>query len=61
MADAPNASPTQSGEHKHEFVKAIGLFDGTMIVVGSMIGSGIFIVASDIARQTGSPGGLLLT
>ena len=32
-----------------------------MIVVGSMIGSGIFIVAADITRQTGSPGGLLLT
>jgi APA family basic amino acid/polyamine antiporter len=32
-----------------------------MIVAGSMIGSGIFIVAADIARQTGSPGGLLLT
>jgi basic amino acid/polyamine antiporter, APA family len=43
------------------FVRAIGLFDGTMIVVGSMIGSGIFIVAGDISRQTGSPAGLLLT
>lgn len=43
------------------FVRAIGLFDGTMIVVGSMIGSGIFIVAAEIGRQTGSPGGLLLT
>src|ERR1700747_821296 len=43
------------------FVRAIGLFDGTMIVVGSMIGSGIFIVAADISRVTGSPGGLLLT
>src|ERR1700687_3379242 len=43
------------------FVRAIGLFDGTMIVVGSMIGSGIFIVAADISRQTGSAGGLLLT
>src|SRR3989454_8007557 len=43
------------------FVRAIGLFDGTMIVVGSMIGSGIFIVAADIARQTGSAGGLLVT
>src|SRR2546428_13191558 len=42
------------------FVRAIGLFDGTMIVVGSMIGSGIFIVAADISRQAGSPGGLLL-
>jgi basic amino acid/polyamine antiporter, APA family len=46
---------------EHGFVKAIGLFDGTMIVVGSMIGSGIFIVSADIARQTGSSGGLLLT
>jgi basic amino acid/polyamine antiporter, APA family len=45
----------------HEFVRAIGLYDGTMIVVGSMIGSGIFIVAADISRQTGSAGGLLLT
>ena len=43
------------------FVKALGLFDGTMIVVGSMIGSGIFIVSADIGRQTGSVGGLLLT
>ena len=43
------------------FVRAIGLFDGTMIVVGSMIGSGIFIVAADISRQTGSAGGLLFT
>src|SRR6201982_2983523 len=43
------------------FVRAIGLFDGTMIVVGSMIGSGIFIVAADISRVTGSPGGLLCT
>jgi len=42
-------------------VKGLGLFDATMIVVGSMIGSGIFIVSADIARQTGSAGGLLLT
>ena len=32
----------QDRKKHHEFVKAIGLFDGTMIVVGSMIGSGIF-------------------
>src|SRR5467141_2340827 len=43
------------------FVRGLGLFDATMIVVGSMIGSGIFIVSADIARQTGSPGGLLLS
>jgi len=42
------------------FVRGLSLFDSTMIVVGSMIGSGIFIVSADIARQTGSTGGLLL-
>ncbi|WP_443939903.1 APC family permease [Pedobacter sp. MW01-1-1] len=34
--------------------KALGLFDGTMLVVGSMIGSGIFIVSADIMRNLGS-------
>jgi basic amino acid/polyamine antiporter, APA family len=59
---AETALPTTgTPREEHGFVKAIGLFDGTMIVVGSMIGSGIFIVSSDIARHTGSPGGLLLT
>jgi len=43
------------------FVRGLGLYDSTMIVVGIMIGSGIFIVSADIARQTGSPGGLILT
>lgn len=41
------------------FVRAIGLFDATNLVVGSMIGSGIFIVSADIAREVGSPGWLL--
>src|SRR5579872_983972 len=41
------------------FVRGLGLFDSTMIVVGSMIGSGIFIVSADIGRNTGSTGGLL--
>ena len=61
MAEATSVVSTHTGKGEHQFVKAIGLFDGTMIVVGSMIGSGIFIVAADIARQTGSAGGLLLT
>ena len=43
------------------FVRGLGLLDSTTIVAGSMIGSGIFIVSADIARQTGSAGGLLLT
>jgi APA family basic amino acid/polyamine antiporter len=61
MAELSNAPPEQQNTKERGFVQAIGLFDGTMIVVGSMIGSGIFIVSADIARQTGSPGGLLLT
>ena len=44
-----------------ELARELTLLDGTMIVAGAMIGSGIFIVSADIARQTGSPGGLLLT
>ena len=61
MADSTKSIPNQTAKSEPGFVQAIGLFDGTMIVAGSMIGSGIFIVAADIARQTGSPGGLLLT
>src|ERR1051325_7018005 len=45
---------------RHGLVKALGLLDATMIVAGSMIGSGIFIVSADIARQVGSPGLLIL-
>src|SRR5881296_3360597 len=42
------------------FVRGLGLLDSTMIVAGSMIGSGIFIVSADIARQVGSAGWLIL-
>ncbi len=41
------------------FQQRIGLFDATMLVAGSMIGSGIFIVSADIARDVGSSGWLL--
>jgi APA family basic amino acid/polyamine antiporter len=61
MADASISVPETAAKSETGFVRAIGLFDGTMIVVGSMIGSGIFIVAAEIARETGSPAGLLLT
>jgi basic amino acid/polyamine antiporter, APA family len=44
-----------------ELVKGLGLFDATTIVMGSMIGSGIFIVSAEIGREVGSPGLLLLS
>src|SRR3989454_11191585 len=43
-----------------EFVKAISRLDATALVVGSMIGSGIFIVSADILRQVHAPGVMLL-
>jgi APA family basic amino acid/polyamine antiporter len=43
-----------------EFRRELGLFDSTLVVVGSMIGSGIFLVSSEMARQVGSPGWLLV-
>jgi APA family basic amino acid/polyamine antiporter len=42
-----------------EFHRGLGLYDSTMVVVGSMIGSGIFIVSAEMARLVGSPGWLL--
>src|SRR5262245_7842947 len=47
-------------QSKEGFIRGLGLLDSTMIVAGSMIGSGIFIVSADIARQVGSPGWLLV-
>lgn len=44
-----------------EFKASLSLLDATMIVSGSMIGSGIFIVSADIARSLGSSGYLMLT
>ena len=40
--------------------KRVNLFDGVSFVAGSMIGSGIFIVSADIARNVGSPGWLIM-
>ncbi len=44
---------------QQSFRQSLGLFDATMIVAGSMIGSGIFIVSSDITRNVGSAGWLI--
>src|SRR5256885_3595545 len=50
--------PTQ--QPNPEFVKAMTLTDATMLVAGSMIGSGIFIVSASMSRTLGSPFWLLL-
>jgi len=47
-------------EENHLLKKRVNLFDGISIVAGAMIGSGIFIVSADIARNVGSPGWLMV-
>ncbi|HYO15759.1 MAG TPA: amino acid transporter, partial [Thermoanaerobaculia bacterium] len=59
MAESIAAKPSPPAETTG-FVRELGLLDSTMIVAGSMIGSGIFIVPADIARQVGSAGWLLM-
>jgi APA family basic amino acid/polyamine antiporter len=56
VAAPTDATPSQP---QSEFVKAMSLTDATMLVAGSMIGSGIFIVSADIARKVESPAFLL--
>ncbi len=46
-------------EAQREFKRNVGLLDATMVVAGSMIGSGIFIVSAEIARNVGGAGLLL--
>ena len=60
MANVTAATDNQPSNSQSEFVKAITLTDATMLVAGSMIGSGIFIVSADIARKVDSPAFLLL-
>jgi APA family basic amino acid/polyamine antiporter len=52
--------PRQSAAEGAGFVRELGPLDSTMMVAGSMIGSGIFIVPADISRQVGSAGWLLV-
>ena len=60
MATEQSELRTGRAPARGELVRGLGLLDSTMIVAGSMIGSGIFIVSADIARQVGSPGWLLV-
>src|SRR5881409_2109143 len=57
MANPTAASAAAMGLET-EFHRGLGLYDSTMVVVGSMIGSGIFIVSADMARNIGSAGWL---
>jgi APA family basic amino acid/polyamine antiporter len=56
MAD----SAVQTAGKPTGFIRGLGLLDSTMIVAGSMIGSGIFIVSGGISKQVGAPGWLLV-
>jgi APA family basic amino acid/polyamine antiporter len=47
-------------QNKQSFTRSLSLLDGTLLVIGSMIGSGIFIVSSDIVRNLGSASWLIL-
>jgi APA family basic amino acid/polyamine antiporter len=49
-----------TGTPPQTFVRGLNLFDSTMVVVGTMIGSGIFIVTADMSRMLGSPGWMLM-
>ena len=55
---SPDTQTTSAPET--EFTRGLGTYDSTMVVAGSMIGSGIFIVSAEMARQLGSPGWLLI-
>lgn len=58
----PNATPHEgpsTGEPAPAFQQKLGPFDATMLVAGTMIGSGIFVVSAAIARDVGSAGWLM--
>jgi basic amino acid/polyamine antiporter, APA family len=59
-SEAADNSPVQAPQETGHFKRALGLVDAVAVVVGSMIGSGIFIVSADVARDVGSPGWLLM-
>ncbi|RYE00810.1 MAG: amino acid permease [Sphingobacteriales bacterium] len=54
LVEKPSAAAADTG-----FKRSLGLLDGTMIVAGSMIGSGIFIVSADMLKDLGSTGWLI--
>jgi basic amino acid/polyamine antiporter, APA family len=57
--DAAPATPPGATGLDTEFKRGLGLYDSTMVVVGSMVGSGIFLVSAGMARDIGSAGWVL--
>lgn len=53
-------TPLEAIQEDKLFKRSLGLTDATMVVAGSMIGSGIFIVSADITRNVGSAGWLIV-
>src|ERR1700748_2907978 len=54
------SQPATKAAPEQGFVRGLGLFDSTMVVIGVMIGSGIFIVSADMSRLINSPGWMLM-
>ena len=59
LEGSTSPEPAHSADHS-DFVRELGMFDSVMIVIGTMIGSGIFIVPAEMARELGSSGWLLV-
>jgi APA family basic amino acid/polyamine antiporter len=59
VAAHPDATRAEDSRPHADFVRALTLTDATMLVAGSMVGSGIFIVSADISRTVGWPAWLL--
>src|SRR5947207_5498520 len=60
MSESMATAPPRTAGSSTGFIRELGLLDSTMIVAGSMIGSGIFLVPAEIGRQVGSAGWLLM-
>jgi APA family basic amino acid/polyamine antiporter len=60
MPQPDTTQPKTSAPAEQGFVRGLNLFDATMVVIGTMIGSGIFLVSADMSRMLGSGGWLLM-
>lgn len=60
MTDRAVSPAKTDSSRPPEFEPQLGLFDATMLVTGTMIGSGIFIVSAGMSRELGSPGWLMV-